>query len=166
MDRSYYGSHSLTVACHPSENERRLMLRLIAFGLNANDALSFCKGLSTSEEPDLWEKNFSGDIEHWIELGQPEEKRIRKACNQSSRVTVYAYQQKSAEVWWRQQSTNLARYNRLSVFLLHQKTDELEALVSRNMALQMTIQDNQVWLIDGENTASIDIAVLKPTESF
>ena len=85
MDRHYYADHNLTIARHPSENDERMMLRVLAFILNASETLSFTKGLSEVDDPDLWQKNLHGDIERWIELGQPSEQRIKKGCNQSQR---------------------------------------------------------------------------------
>ena len=46
MDRHYYDGHNLTLAKHPSENDVRLMTRLVAFVLNADEDLVFCKGIS------------------------------------------------------------------------------------------------------------------------
>ncbi len=91
LDRDYYATHNLTVALHPSETESRMMLRLMAFALNAHQDLSFTWGLSSTEEPDLWRHNPDGTLEEWIELGQPDEKRLRKACGQARSVTVYTY---------------------------------------------------------------------------
>ena len=93
MDIHYYGEHNCTLAKHPSENDLRLLVRVIAFILNANEDLSFCKGISEDDEPDLWQKSLSGDIELWIDLGQPDEKRIKKACGRSDRVIIYTYQE-------------------------------------------------------------------------
>src|SRR6056297_2009370 len=91
MDRHYYGDHQLTLAQHPSETAERLMVRLLAFALNASETLTFTKGISTDDEPDLWQKSLSDDIELWIELGLPNESRLRKACGRAQRVIVYAY---------------------------------------------------------------------------
>ncbi len=84
MDRNYYDVHSLTIACHPSETEERLMVRLLAFALFASDSLAFTRGISTDDEPDLWDKDLTDHITHWIELGVPDESRIRKGCNRES----------------------------------------------------------------------------------
>ena len=73
MDRHYYQDHSLTLARHPSETDERMMLRLLAFAYHASDTLAFTRGLSSSDEPDLWQKDLTGTIERWIELGQPDE---------------------------------------------------------------------------------------------
>ena len=76
MDRHYYGTHALTLALHPSETEQRLMVRVLAFALLAEEGLSFGRGLSTEDEPDLWRRSLTGEIEQWIELGQPDESRV------------------------------------------------------------------------------------------
>ncbi|HXH71658.1 MAG TPA: YaeQ family protein, partial [Mariprofundaceae bacterium] len=100
LDRHYYADHQLTIARHPSETDSRMMVRLVAFAFHAGEALQFTRGISTEDEPDLWQKSMSGEIELWIELGQPDEKRIRKACGRARKVIVYTYQQRSGEAWW------------------------------------------------------------------
>lgn len=85
MDRNYYETHELTVAKHPSETDKRLMLRLAAFALNATDRLIITTGIDAEDEPALWEKDYGGDIKLWIEIGQPDEKRVRKACGRSEK---------------------------------------------------------------------------------
>src|SRR3546814_7156842 len=100
MDRHYYATHALTLAQHPSETEERLMIRLLAFALHADDALEFGRGLSSDDEPDLWRKSLSGEIELWIDLGQPDESRIRKACGRSRAVVVVNYGGRRPDTWW------------------------------------------------------------------
>ena len=89
MDRDYYQQHSLTMAMHPSETEQRLILRTIAFTLFAREGLQFTKGLSEDSQPDLWQKNLIDDIDLWIDLGHPDEKRIRKACHKAKEVVIF-----------------------------------------------------------------------------
>ena len=156
MDRNYYNSHSLTVAKHPSETNERLMVRILAFAMNAHENLQFTKGLSTDDEPDLWQRNLTEDIELWIDLGQLEEKRIRKACNRAAKVCLYTYQTKSATVWWQQIENKLNRFNNLQV--IHFPDDiskELEKFCNRNMQLQCTIQDGDILLSDDNNSVYI-----------
>ena len=115
MDTNYYNEHNLTLALHPSETELRLMARVVAFILNASEDLVFCKGISDDDEPDLWEKDFDGSIKLWIELGQPDEKRIKKACGRSDKVIVYTYQENMAEPWFKQIENNINRFKNLSI---------------------------------------------------
>src|SRR5512147_3279852 len=90
MDRNYYGSHSLTIARHPSETDERMMVRLLAFALHANEGLAFGRGLSTDDEPDLWQRDLTGAIRLWIDVGLPDEKLLRRACGRADEVVVYA----------------------------------------------------------------------------
>ena len=107
MDRGYYADHALTLAQHPSETDERLMLRLIAFALNADPALEFGKGISDEDEPALWKKDATGEIDTWIEIGQPDARRLRKASGRARQVLVYSYG-RATEVWWRdRKSTRL-----------------------------------------------------------
>ncbi len=151
MDRHYYQQHSLTVAQHPSETDQRLMVRLLAFALHANDSLSFTRGLSTDDEPDLWQKSLSDDIELWIELGLPSEKRLKKACGRSQQVIVYTYG--SADIWWKQVQPQLARFKNISVYHLDSETtDILQTMKQRNLDIQVSIQDQEVtWHSDDQS---------------
>lgn len=161
MNRNYYAEHALTIARHPSETDRRMMLRLLAFCIDANDELGFSKGISTDDEPDLWQHELNGEINHWIELGLPDEKRIRKACNLAKRVSIYTYNQRSFDVWWSQIKNKLTRFENLTVVNI--SDDELlalEGLAQRTMQLQCTIQDADIWLSDIEKSAHIVLQYL------
>jgi uncharacterized protein YaeQ len=161
MNRGYYAEHALTLARHPSETDRRMMLRLLAFCIDANEALTFCKGISTDDEPDLWQHELHGDIKKWIELGQPDEKRIRKACNQSKQVIVYTYNDRSVDIWWDQINSKLTRFENLTIAKISDtELDALEALAKRSMQLQCTIQDADIWLSDSEHSAHINLNYL------
>ncbi|MEW8683524.1 MAG: YaeQ family protein [Candidatus Thiodiazotropha endolucinida] len=158
MERRHYQTYNLTLARHPSETDERLMVRLLAFLLNADEALSFTKGLSTDDEPDLWQKSLSDEIELWVELGQLDEKRLRRACGLAKQVIVYLYAEKSAAVWWSQQQDMVRRFSNLRIAMLAVVGDtRLESLAQRNMSLHATVQDNQVWLSDDQQTVTIDV---------
>lgn len=158
MERGHYQTYNLTLARHPSETDERLMVRLLAFTLNADTALCFTKGLSTDDEPELWRKSLSDEIESWIELGQLDEKRLRRACGLAKQVIVYLYAEKSANVWWSQQQDMVRRFSNLRIAMLTVVGDtRLESLAQRNMSLHATVQDNQVWLSDDQRTVTIDV---------
>lgn len=154
MDTHYYGEHSLTLAQHPSENDVRLMVRVLAFVFNAREELVFCKGIAQDDEPDLWQKDLSGDIELWIDLGQPDEKRIKKACGRSKKVIIYTYQEGMATSWFKQNKKLLNRFNNLSIIYLNIDGD-VELLCERSMALQANISDTELNLINEENSVTV-----------
>jgi len=157
MDRNHYQNYSFTIARHPSETDERMMVRLLAFALHADEALLFTKGLSTDDEPDLWQKSLSGEIELWIELGQPDEKRIRKACGRAKQVVIYCYDDRSARVWWQQNKEKLERSKNLTVIGLPASTSvSMAQMVTRNMQLQFTIQDGHIWMADGNEALEIE----------
>jgi uncharacterized protein YaeQ len=160
MDRHYYESHSLTLARHPSETDERMMVRLLAFCLFASPALAFTKGLSADDEPDLWEHDLSGTIERWIEVGQPDERRLRKACGRAREVAVVAYGGRSADLWWQQNGEGLGRLRNLRVLdLPGAEAQALAALAERNMDLQCTIDGGQVWIGNGRATVEVTPAI-------
>lgn len=158
MDRNYYQTHALTIARHPSETDERMMVRLLAFSRHAHEALSFSKGLSTEDEPDLWQKDLTGDIDLWIDLGQPEEKRIRKACGRARQVVIYTYSGHSAELWWNKLRGSLERLRNLTVVNVTSATAQaLAGLAQRSMQLQCTIQDGQIWLADQSGAVEVNL---------
>ena len=160
MDENYYEEHHLTIAQHPSENDLRLMIRLVAFVLNANDTLMFCKGISTDDEPDLWQKSFSDDIEMWIDLGQPDEKRIKKACGRSEKVIIYTFKESLASIWFKQIENSLFRFKNLHIIHLNIDGD-IESLYNRSMKIQCNILDNELTLIDDNNSVVITQDICK-----
>lgn len=162
MDRGYYDEHVLTLAQHPSETDERLMVRLLAFALNAHAELAFTKGLSTDDEPELWRHGPADEIPLWIELGLPDESRIRKACNRAEQVRVYAYGGRPAAVWRRKMEGRFSRFHNLEVFELPpEATRALAAMSGKSMTLQCTVQDGQVGIGDEQ-----DHVLLEPTRLY
>ena len=156
LDRHYYATHNLTVAQHPSETDERLMVRLLAFALFAEERLEFGRGLSQDDEPDLWLKELTGEIDLWIDLGQPEEARIRKACGRSRHAVVVTYSGRSADIWWEKNSNSLARSGNLTVIDIAAETvAQLTALMARTMRLNVMIQDGEVQVLGGDVTVEV-----------
>ena len=148
MDRDYYATHRLTLACHPSETGERLMVRLLAFALNAHERLEFGKGISDSDEPDIWQKDLAGAIELWIELGHPDERVLAKAIGRCPRVIVYTYSARP-ELWWDPIKHRFEGERRLSVLNVScRSAKELAVLADVTMNLQCSIQDGEVWFRD------------------
>ncbi len=168
MDRHYYHDHPLTLARHASETDERMMVRLLAFALHAHEALVFGKGLSADDEPDLWQKDLTGNIETWIDVGQPDEKRIRKACGRARQVFIYTYGGRSADIWWAQNSSTLERLKNLTVMNLPADTSQaLAKLAQRNMPLQCRIQEGQIWVADKDTTVEVELTTVKtPSAPF
>lgn len=161
-DRHYYQGHALTLAQHPSETEERLMIRLLAFALNAGERLAFGRGISTDDEPDLWSRDLTGVIDLWIDVGQPDEQRIRKACGRSGEVRVYCFSGRSAEIWWKKNAAALERCGNLRVFEIpSEASQQLAAMASRNLQLQCLVQDGHVQVMDDASTVAIDVVTLK-----
>ncbi len=161
MDRHYYQQHTLTIARHPSETDERMMIRVLAFALHASEALAFGKGLSDTDEPDLWEKDLTGAIDLWIEVGQPDDRAILKACGRAGRVLVYSYSSVS-NIWWNQTGSRVERAKNLKVVNIPAEASQaLAALAQRTMQLQCTIQDGQVWLGANEDMVLIEPDTIK-----
>ena len=157
MDRGYYATHALTLARHPSETDERLMVRLLAFALHADERLEFGRGLSTDDEPDVWRKSLTGEIELWIELGQPDEQRIRKACGRARQVVVISYSGRSADIWWEKIAAGLARSKNLTVIdIPAASVQALATLASRNMQLQCLVQDGHAQLMNETATVTVE----------
>ncbi|MDD5228348.1 MAG: YaeQ family protein [Methylococcales bacterium] len=155
IDQHYYQLHELTVAQHPSETDFRFMVRLIAFMVNASEQLCFTKGLNDNDEPELWQKSLTDDIELWIDLGQPDDKRIRKACGRAAQVIIYTYHERKAKIWWEQQRGKLDRFDNLNVF--HINAEGVESMVKRSMQLQCNIQEGEIYLSDDNSSFTITL---------
>lgn len=160
MDRSLYADHLLTLARQPSETDERLMVRVLAFALNVptddhDGALQVARGATDADEPDLWQVSLAGEVRHWIELGQPDERRLIKACGRARRVTLYTYNH-AAAIWWAGVAPRLARLSNLAVWQLPAaQSQALARLAARSMNLQVTVQEGQVWV--GDAATSVEI---------
>jgi len=148
MDRHYYATHMLTLAQHPSETDERLMVRLLAFALYADERLEYGRGLSNEEEPDLWRRDYVGDIQLWIDLGQPDESRIKKACGRAQQVVVINYSGRAADIWWDRIASSLTRLKNLTVIdIPTDVVESLATLIQRGMRLNCLIQDGEMQLM-------------------
>ncbi|MEO8848832.1 MAG: YaeQ family protein [Casimicrobiaceae bacterium] len=162
IDRGYYGNHALTLAQHPSETDERLMVRVLAFALHAHEMLEFGRGLSTEDEPDLWQRDLTGVIEHWIDVGLPDERDVRKACGRARRVSVLAYGGRAADLWWQVARATLDPQRALEVADVPLEASRaLASLAARNLKLQVTIQEAQVLVTDGNASIALELRVLK-----
>lgn len=156
MDRQVFFDTTLTLARHPSETDQRMMLRLLAWLCHADPALAFTKGLSASDEPEIWLHNDHQGVELSIEIGLPDEKRLRRACYHSTQVMLYAFGERAAQVWWQQNQEKLAQYANLGIrFLTDNLLAELTLFIQRNMTLQITLQEGILWLSDAERNIEI-----------
>ena len=160
MDRHYYAEHALTIARHPSETDERMMVRVLVFALHASESLAFGKGLSDADDPDLSQRDLTGAIQLWIEVGQPDERSILKACGRAERVIVYPYGP-SAALWWNGVAGRLERARNLTVrAIAPASAAKLAALAERTMDLQCTIHDGEIWLRNGIDEVRIGLATL------
>lgn len=165
IDHGYYADHALTLARHPSETDERMMLRLAALALNAHQVQTLCAGdarigfgagLSSPNEPDVLLTDFTGRTRLWVEVGQPDDKPLAKACARADAVAVYAYGA-PAEVWWRGISAKLARLDKLSVWRMPAaQAQALTALAERSMQLQATVQDGVLTVSSAQGSVMLE----------
>ena len=162
IDRGYYRDHALRIARHPSETDERMMMRQLAFALHADDALEFGRGLSTEDEPDLWRRDLTGEVEQWIEVGLPDEREVRKACGRAREVHVLAYGGRAVAPWWQEVREKLERQDRLTVIEVPVEASQaLARLAARDMKLQVTIQEAHVFVADDGTSVPVPIRLLK-----
>ena len=162
IDRGYYRDHALTIARHPSETDERMMVRVLAFALHASETLEFGRGLSTEDEPTLWQRDLTGAIERWIDVGLPDEREVRKACGRAREVHVLAYGGRAVDLWWQGARERLERQDRLAVSEVPLEASRaLAGLAGRSMRLQATIHDGHVSIGDGMASVPMELRVLK-----
>ncbi len=165
LDRGYYADHALVVARHPSETSERMMVRVLAFALHASEHLEFGRGISTDDEPALWDKDLTGQIKLWIDVGLPDERLTRRACGRADEVIVYGYGGRGAEMWWNANAKLLGKNNNLSVNIVSYDTSKaLAKMAERGLNLQCTIQDESVWVDDGVERVAVEIVRVYPAK--
>jgi uncharacterized protein YaeQ len=155
MDRHYYATHALTLAQHPSETATRVMVRLFAFALFADERLAFGRGIGDDDGADLAQTGRDGAIVRWIDLGQPDEARVRRACGRAREVVVVGYAGRGFDLWWDKARGSLARLDNLSVVDVSAAAARLAEGLARSMDVQCLVQDGIVQWIDGVGTLEI-----------
>lgn len=163
-DRNHFDSLTLTLAKHPSETLERMAARLLAYCLHATRGLEFTRGLSTADEPDLWQHSDSGEVEHWIEVGQPEEPRLRKACGRARKVSVYTFG-KSSDTWWKINGEAIGALPRVDVWQLAWPEIQAAAdLLERTMQLNLSIVGGVIYLDNGGKSCSVEPLALQRSD--
>lgn len=161
----HYQDYSLTMARHPSETDQRMMFRLIAFSLLSEENLELTKGLSSDSEPDLWKINYDGSIDHWIELGHPDERRIRQMCSKAKKVSIFTYQDNTSLAWFKTVEDQLHRFDHLNVTHLNVvDTEDIVSFVERGMNFGVSIDDNDIWLSNEENRINLQFTMVKKSK--
>lgn len=157
LDRGRYAEYPLTLARHPSETDERMMIRLLAFALFADERLEFGKGLSTADEPALWLKELHGDVRLWIEVGLPDERTLRRAAGRAAEVVVLAYGGRTVDVWWAKEGAAIGKLPNVRVLAVpEEQSAALAATAERTMTIQCTVQESQAWWHAGERTLLIE----------
>jgi len=158
LNSHHYADYNLTIAKHPSENETRLMCRLIAFLHAAHADLELTKGISSVDEPDLWQRDLTGNIVHWIELGLPDEKRIRQASGKAEQVSIYTYHDNKADLWLDKNRASLSANKKVKVFHINVEGDaSIEQLLAKSMQLSCVIEEDQMHLSDAQNHIGVQV---------
>lgn len=161
MDRNYYAEHALTLARHPSETDERMMMRVFMYALYAQEGITFTKGLFDADEPEIWVKDLTGQIKLWIDIGQPDETRLSKACGRADQVVVLCYSS-SCELWWKRIESKLTRLKNLTVLRFPTTTGQtLTRLAQRSMQLQCMVQDEEIWLSNDSERLLVELGQLK-----
>jgi uncharacterized protein YaeQ len=156
-----YDDLNLTMAMHPSENEARMMYRLVAYLYCAHPDLEFTKGLSSTSEPELWQKGLQGEIIHWIELGQPDEKRIRQACGKSQLVSIFTTKENTASAWF-EQIKNKIPLDKVNIYYIDIfDNGPIDKIVNKSMRLSCTIEEDQMFLGNDDQRVGIEVKSFK-----
>ena len=167
MDRNVYVDHAVTIARHPSETDERMLIRLLALALNLpadtdHGTLEFAKDLWDVDEPALWHKDLTGEIKHWVDIGQPDDKRLMRASGRADRVSVYSFSA-STPIWWAGLATKITRAGNIAIWQVDAaQSQALAELAQRSMQLQLSVQDGTAWIGDGQRSVEITPQRLNP----
>lgn len=162
LNRQHYDSLNLTVARHPSETGERMMARVLAFCLNAQEHLAFGRGLSTSDEPDLWARSLDDRITLWIDVGEPAVDRIRKATRIATEVTVYSFNALSrSDPWWQKSQADFGKLNVSVVRFPWERVQALAQLLQRTMDWSVMITGESVYVSTGQGECEVPWAILQ-----
>ena len=145
LNRHYYDTLNLTVALHPSETIERMMVRVLAYCINAQEQLTFTKGLSEVDEPDLWVRSYDDKTKLWIDIGEPSAERIKKSCRLAEKVKIYCFNSK-ADVWWQQSQGKIRQLQASLIKFDWQEIQHLASLVERTMDMSVSISGDSAYI--------------------
>jgi uncharacterized protein YaeQ len=146
FNRNFYDSVQLTIALHPSETLERMMTRIVAFCLNAQENINFTKGLSEVEEPDIWVKTLDDLLILWIDVGEPSPERIKKSSRLAPEVKVYSFNSKS-DTWWAQSKSKVESFSNVKFYQFDFKQiQHLATFVKRGMDWSLSISGDTVYI--------------------
>lgn len=160
LERNYYDSLNLTVALHPSETPERMMARVIAYCINAQEGLNFAKGLSDVDEPDMWVRTMDEQTTLWIDVGEPSHERVKKASRQARQVRVYSFNSKS-DVWWDQGKSKFSRLDADIFRINHTDIERLTELLTRTMDLSVTITGQSAYVASDNGEVEVNWEILQ-----
>lgn len=160
MDRHYYAGHQLTIAQHPSETIERLMVRVLAFAKcvdeqASGEELTYTKDLFETDEPALWRHDLTGQLKQWVEVGLPDETKVKKASARSDEVVVIAYGSQVND-WWNKNSKIKTMSNVKVYQLSQQTTQDIQTLCQRTMSLQLNIMDGDWTLSSDDGSVAVE----------
>ena len=160
FNRDCYDSASLTVALHPSENLERMMARIVVYCLNMQENLTFTKGLSAIEEPDIWVKSLDDQLKLWIDMGEPTPDRVKKSSRLAPKVKVYSFNSKS-DTWWEQNKSKMQSFKNVEFYQLDwQQVQALATIAKRNMDWSLTISGDTIYIAAENQECELVISVL------
>lgn len=160
LNREIYDTLNLTIALHPSETMERMMARVLAFCINSEELLSFTKGLSEADQPDIWSRSLDDRITLWIDLGEPLPERIKKANNQSEAVKVYSFNSKS-DVWWLKNQAQFKKYPVAIYRFDHEQVQQLAGMVERTMDISVTIAEQSAFFATAQGECEVSWVTLQ-----
>ncbi|WP_299659555.1 YaeQ family protein [uncultured Psychromonas sp.] len=160
LDQDLYETIPLTIAQHPSETTERMVTRILAFVLNNQEFLSFTKGLSEADDPDIWAKNYSDEFLLWVDVGEPGFERIKKACRQAKSVKVYTFNTKS-NVWWKQSLKDFSKITAQVYQFDFEQIQSFASLVERTMDFSITLTDNVFYIAADKGSCEVNLTTLK-----
>jgi uncharacterized protein YaeQ len=158
----FYDELTLTIARHPSENNLRMMSRILAYLLTAQEGPVFTKGISSDTEPDIWIVNHDGSVDHWIELGHLDERRIRQSSSKAKKVSIFSYQGNQSLSWFSSIENGLSRFNNLNIIhFSFPENQNIEDFAERGMNFSCNIEDDEMWLSTEQDRICVQFQYLK-----
>lgn len=160
FNRNHYDAVSLTVALHPSETLERMMARVMAYCLNAQDNISFTKGLAMVEDPDIWVKTLDDQISLWVDMGEPSPDRIKKSSRLAPTVKVYSFNSKS-NTWWEQTKSKVQAFKNVQFYQFDwQQMQQLATFAERTMDWSLSISGDSLYITANDQECELTIKTL------
>lgn len=154
IDRGVYETLELRMARQPSESPEYMLMRLVAYCLEYTEGIAFTQGVAAGDEPAVYVRDLTGQVQAWIEVGLPDAERLHRGSKMAGRAAVYTHRDVE-QLLAQYAGKKIHNAAEIPIYALHRRfVEEAAALIDRRSSLALSITDRELYITIGNRTLS------------